>query len=376
MKIGFSKLLFVFWFLLLLGCADKPSSHPVFRYYPGDAVFEKGFVNKYYEHYYPHSTSKSASTRIAYYVYQKTGRDAFTISMYNAGFWLTGTRFYHVEEGQLFLDSSVNIQRTDTTIIDVDHGLLLDFSEDSLDNLHYQVSGTYDTYAFNYQSQQIGSRDTLINQMPGKIFEEQAFRKIMATDTFENSWITTSYYVEDLGMYGVSETFEDFTWEVELVEQMSIAKFRKLADHQEKRVAYIDPDEALDQGTDFKICGHEEFIADYYNSTPDGDYLFGKAALVDSILTHLDTDKLMNQTGMLTFRFVVNCEGKAGRFIARGYDYNYQPYEFPEVTINHLYEQLQKLKEWQQVVINEEPRDAYFYFTFKLYNGEITDILP
>ena len=198
----------------------------------------------------------------------------------------------------------------------------------------------------------------------------------MNSDTTESQWNTTSYYLENLGFFGAMEVHEDFTWELELVEQMPLAKFQKLANHNEKRVAYIDPDYTLDKDSDFKICVHEKFIADYYNSTPDGDYLYGKAALVDTMLTNLEIDKMMNQTGMLTFRFVVNCNGEAGRFIAKGYDLNFQPYEFPEETINHLYEQLQKLKEWRVVVINEVPRDAYFYFTFKLNNGEITDILP
>ena len=376
MKIGFTTLLFIIWGLLQFGCTDNSSSDPVFRYYPDHATFKKGFVNKYYEHYYPTSTSQSASTRIAYFLYQKVDQDAFVIKRYNAGFWLTGIRNYHIAQGQLFLDSSVNIQQTDTTIIEVDKGLLLDFSQEALSDFHYKVQGSYDSYSFTYESQQVGSRDTTINQKPAKVFEERAYRKVMSTDTVENSWMTTSYYVEELGMYGATETFDDFTWEVELVEQMPLHKFEKLANHNEKRVAYIDPAETLDDNPNFQICGNELFIADYYNSTPDGDYRYGKAALVDSILTNLDTEKLMNQTGMLTFRFVVNCNGEAGRFIARGYDYNYQPYEFPDVTVNHLYDQLRRLKEWQQVVIRDEPSDAYFYFTFKLFNGEITDILP
>jgi hypothetical protein len=35
---------------------------------------------------------------------------------------------------------------------------------------------------------------------------------------------------------------------------------------------------------------------------------------------------------MLTYRFVINCEGKAVRFIFKGYDFDYQAKEFPAST--------------------------------------------
>ena len=54
----------------------------------------------------------------------------------------------------------------------------------------------------------------------------------------------------------------------------------------------------------------------------------------------------------------------------------YQPLKFEEETIEHLYGILRKLEEWRPVVINEEARDAYFYITFKIEDGKITDILP
>ena len=127
---------------------------------------------------------------------------------------------------------------------------------------------------------------------------------------------------------------------------------------------------------EFNLCGHERFIADYYNSTPDGQYIHGKRALLDTVFNNLDEAKMLEQNGMLIFRFVVNCEGKAGRFIVDGYDFMYQPLKFEEETIEHLYGILSKLEEWRPVVINEEARDAYFYITFKIEDGKITDILP
>ena len=376
MNAGSPKYLSILLVLVLLGCSEKPSTHPVFRYYPPESVFEDGYVSKFYGHYTPGNTSQSSATRIEYLLYQKTGKNSFVLETYNAGFWLNRRQHYRVEGSQLIMESSTTMRNGDTTSIDIGKGLVLDWSVDALQDPHYQVSGDYPTYAFTYQSQQIGSRDTVINDQPARVFAQESTREIMQEDTTQSTWTSEHYYVAGLGFYGMKEQLPDYSWEMELVEQMPLSKFRKLANHDEKRVAYINPKETLDQNADFKLCGHEKFIADYYNSTPDGDYLFGKSALVDTVLTHLDSEKMLNQTGMLTFRFVVNCEGEAGRFIAKGYDLNYQPYEFPEETVMHLYEQLRRLKDWRVVVIREEPSDAYFYFTFKLNNGEITDILP
>ncbi len=376
MNDGSPKHLVILLLFLMIGCNDGPSTHPVFRYYPPESVFEDGYVSKYYEHYYPNSSSKKASTKVTYFLYQKTTDDSFVIESYNAGFWLTGRHVYHVDETKLYLDASTSIWRMDTTKVQVDQGLMLDWGVEAIEGAPYQIREKHDTYSFTQQFQQTGSMDTLINDLPAKVFTQTAQRKVVVDDTTTYEWTSRTYFVEGLGYYAVRDTHPEYRWEVELVEQMPVSKFRKLANHGEKRVAYIDPEATLDQGEGFELCGHETFIADYYNSTPDGDYLFGKAALVDSVLSNLDRGKMMNQTGMLTFRFVVNCNGEAGRFIAEGYDLNYQPYEFPEVTVSHLYEQLRRLKEWQPVVIREEPTDAYFYFTFKLNNGEITDILP
>ena len=361
---------------LTLSCNDQVENHPILKYYPPSHIFEEGYACKFYNHYYPKNTNTNAETRIAYAVYKKLDDKSFSIQSYNAGFELTGENYFHIDEHSMYLDSSSYIWRGDTTIYEVEKNLMSKWDVDSMPEAHYRLNAMFDENFYQTEAQQKSSYDSLINGLPAKVFKSKESNIYVDEDTTRQSWIKTSIFVEGLGFFGSVEDHEAFTWEVELVEQMSLSEFKERADHDVKRIAYIDPEKALDKGSDFEICGLERFIADYYNSTPDGDYIHGKAALVDTILTNLDPEKMMNQTGMLTFRFVVNCEGKAGRFIAEGYDYDYQPMEFPEETINHLYEQLLRLEEWQPVVNNDEARDAYFYFTFKMTNGEITDILP
>ncbi len=79
---------------------------------------------------------------------------------------------------------------------------------------------------------------------------------------------------------------------------------------------------------------------------------------------------------MLTYRFVINCEGKAGRFIFKGYDFDYQAKEFPASTWTHLLKILLSLKAWQPCVIHSENSYSYAYLTFKIKDAEIIDILP
>lgn len=361
---------------MVFSCEKRSETHAILSYFPSEPVFERGYANKYYEHYYPKNKNRDASTRVVYSVLKKTGESEFIIESYNTAFWLTRKRFYHFDETAIYLDSSVNVTVTDTMVHQIEKGLSSKWDVNEIEDVHYEVNGNFLGGAFSFYGRQIGLRDSVIDGKPSKVFTNSYTQTIYREDTTENGWIEETFYVKDLGIYGSREELEEYIWEVELVEQMPLSKFKKLADHGEKRVAYIDPAEALDSGSGFEICGQEKSIADYYNSTPDGDYLHGKAALIDTIFSNLDEEQLMNQTGMLTFRFVVNCEGKAGRFIARGYDLNYQPFDFPEETVRHLYSLMLRLKEWQPVVIREEPQDAYFYFTFKLNNGKITDILP
>ena len=157
---------------------------------------------------------------------------------------------------------------------------------------------------------------------------------------------------------------------------MSVSEFASRASHGEHRVAWIDPNSTMSDDSDFRICGHELKIVDYYWSSPDAGYLYGKRAMLDTIHSNLDNLKLFKQSGRLVFRFVVNCDGEPGRFIVRGYDLNYQRMEFQKETVDHLFSIMQKLEKWKPVLFGEELQDAYFYITFNIEDGEITNILP
>jgi hypothetical protein len=136
-------------------------------------------------------------------------------------------------------------------------------------------------------------------------------------------------------------------------------------------IGHINPKTALGD-KNFKTCKNKVF--EYYNSEPDGGYKHGKKALRDSVLRKYLVS--INESGYLTFRFVVNCEGKAGRYTVIQNDLDFKPKEFDEELTSHLFTITQDLKEWRPVILENESRDYYMYITYKLLDGKIIEILP
>ena len=136
-------------------------------------------------------------------------------------------------------------------------------------------------------------------------------------------------------------------------------------------IGYIDPKTAFGD-KNFKTCKNE--IYEYYNSESNAGYKHGKKALWDSVLTKYSVS--LKESGYLTFRFVVNCEGKAGRYMVIQNNLDLEPKVFEDELISQLLTITQGLKEWRQVILENEPRDYYMYITYKLLDGKIIEILP
>lgn len=362
----------------LIGCEKGPSNHPIFKYYPPDDVFTEGFVSKYYFHYYPDNPDAFPGTEIRYTKYVKLDDTHFQIETYNAGYELMSFRDFRVAGDTLFIDGGFGLNSsdvTDTTALDLSSNVHSVWEGGSSDEL-YQVNYEWDEKKYLYTEYQQAVEDTTILDKPAKLFRTAWDYREAASDSIISEGASRSYYVQGMGFYGSDIKGPTYRRQMELIEQMSLKEFEKRADHGEHRVAWIDPNQTISDDADFKICGHEFHIADYYNSTPDGRYIHSKRAMLDTIHSNLDKAKLFDQSGRLVFRFVVNCEGKAGRFIANGYDLNYQPMEFRKETVDHLFGILRKLEDWRVVKLDDGVRDAYFYITFNIENGEIIDILP
>ena len=76
--------------------------------------------------------------------------------------------------------------------------------------------------------------------------------------------------------------------------------------------------------------------------------------------------------GYITYSFIVNCEGKPGRFIINQLDDSFEKANFDSKSINQIKRFILNLNEFRTF----KDLNYHLYFTFKLKNGKIVDILP
>ena len=139
-------------------------------------------------------------------------------------------------------------------------------------------------------------------------------------------------------------------------------------------IGYLDPSKALDKG--FKACYEENILEPYFSRNIPAGFEHGKDSLRSYFLKHYDHKGIVNESGYITFRFIINCEGEAGRFIRYGVGSDYEKKQFhPELT-SQLYALLAELKDWRALQIGDVILDSHIYITFKIESGELVEILP
>jgi hypothetical protein len=83
-----------------------------------------------------------------------------------------------------------------------------------------------------------------------------------------------------------------------------------------------------------------------------------------------------DQTGWLTIRFLINCEGHTGRFRMFEIDSAYHPFHFDKRISGRLLTLTRSIQGWKPVTYRNTAYDSYQYITFKLKKGAIECILP
>ena len=138
-------------------------------------------------------------------------------------------------------------------------------------------------------------------------------------------------------------------------------------------VGDIKPDPMLDDST-FRAC-RESNIPQYYSiqSGFEGE----KPAIMRYFKQHFKQDKAFaEESGYITIRFVVNCNGRTGRFRVQEMSPEYQPKKFPEALTKHLLQLTKQMTGWLPGKSEEIPYDYYQYLTFTIVRGEIAQITP
>lgn len=370
----FNSILFLLLCISLFSCREQaPDLQAIPTFYPSKQRLQKGMVNKYYYHTKANKSYDTA-TDIRYISYQLDNENLLVNNNYNPGFELMTSRILQFDKPSLSLKEELNYFRGKLLETEIINPIFLSIAESP--NM-YEKREIYNWGTVHIKNQQKPAKDTTILNQPAKIFEGNRFINSFYDD--ESHLDTLKYqfvYAKNIGLWSINYEDENGKYWMELVEQMPLAKFNQLADHGRHRIAYINPEKTLDNNPAFKIC--DDDIVDYYNNDIGVQPILvgGKATMNKILAERLDVNKLFTESGYLTFRFVINCDGVAGRFTTEQTDLDFQPKTFNRETITHFYEIIKDIKGWRKTIIRKESRDAYAYITFKLKDGEIIELLP
>jgi hypothetical protein len=108
------------------------------------------------------------------------------------------------------------------------------------------------------------------------------------------------------------------------------------------------------------------FIRDHYHPPVDAT----KAT------TAANQPTASNQDGWLTIRFIINTEGRTGRFRLQEMDSTYQPTHFDPQISQTLLTAIKDWPDWRPAHYKDRRFDTYQYITFRLRQGRITTISP
>lgn len=121
---------------------------------------------------------------------------------------------------------------------------------------------------------------------------------------------------------------------------------------------------------EFVVCD-EEYIVQYYSA---GTYYEGGEKAIKTELRELITQLNFEKSGIITFRFVVNCNNQIGRFRVLMVNTDLKETSFNSNNIKQIQEAIENLKNWHAGKWDNQPLDTYYNLSFKILNGKITDI--
>ncbi len=125
----------------------------------------------------------------------------------------------------------------------------------------------------------------------------------------------------------------------------------------------------------FKLC-HENEVYQYYNFSKGLQYKGEKHKINEHFKSGLKMSGQSEESGFLTIRFIVNCQGKPRRFRIQGMDNNYIEKTFSQDLTNHLLSLTKQLDGWEIGDFEGEAFDYYQYLTFKIEQGNLIEIMP
>ncbi|MFD2551717.1 hypothetical protein ACFSQP_07810 [Bizionia sediminis] len=135
---------------------------------------------------------------------------------------------------------------------------------------------------------------------------------------------------------------------------------------------YIQPETAI-RHTTFTACNWKA-ISSYY-SNEASKYKQDKNHFKMFVKQHYNNNNYTD-SGYVTFRFIINCKGLAGAYQVYKNSLNLRPQPFNEAIVNQLLQITSSYNKWRPSYKNQTAHDAYTHLTYKIENGQITNIMP
>ncbi|NQY28470.1 MAG: hypothetical protein HRT69_03255 [Flavobacteriaceae bacterium] len=138
-------------------------------------------------------------------------------------------------------------------------------------------------------------------------------------------------------------------------------------------IGYINPTTSvLNDG--FTLCDDEKIFGKHHGS-PEFSFKTNKKNFRESVLASYNFSKY-SDSGYLNFRFLVNCEGKAGRFEINELNLDLEKVDLNDDMVEELLTLTSDEKHWNIFYTKELPRNYYMYILYRIEDGKITEILP
>lgn len=372
------RYLFSVLILLVISACSNPKSFSINdkpTWLPSESKLSQGVVSKFYKADIRGEGKRDAGD-ISYRSYQLIGDNLLEVISYNAGYQMESKSTFKVENQKMILQSQLVENAGDTIEAIISNSSYYSWDPNNLANssitVNYNEKAKYQT-----KSQQVRVFDIESLNKTGVSFEFNVSSQNLANEASQpRTSLVTTTFLEGIGLFAEEVISGERKLQVELIEQFPLSEFEKRSNHGLTRVAYINPDQKIDTISWFAPCLKPQRILDYYNTTPYAQYTGGNFKLQEYIKSNLDATLFQNESGYLVYRFVVNCEGKAGWFVTEQYDLDYQPKDFNQKLVDHLLKPLVAVDSWTPGLINGTARDSYVYITFKFKDGELIEILP
>ncbi|MBP2833257.1 hypothetical protein J8281_13770 [Aquimarina sp. U1-2] len=138
-------------------------------------------------------------------------------------------------------------------------------------------------------------------------------------------------------------------------------------------IGYLDPETTISD-INFEICGDED-IKGTHHGLPKHAYKPNKGVF-DKTIRATYRNKGYTDSGYLNFRFIVNCRGETGRYEIVQMNLGLEETTLSEDMVNQLFQLTADKENWNGYRSKKSGINYYMYVSYKIEDGEISEILP